>query len=201
MWAGTRRLLLLDLAVAGEVRPGPADQRGEARAEPQPARQRRRPARRLRRRAPIDQLMRRRGGGPAWDEAGFAALRDQVRADLVDMTLEVVGHVQRILAAAYEVEQRLARDRQPGAAARARPTCASSWPAGAPRVRHRDRLRPAARPACATCTAIERRLDKLPTDPQRDRERMDRARGAAGVRPAGRRSPTRPARSCGRSAG
>ncbi|HEX8629751.1 MAG TPA: ATP-dependent RNA helicase HrpA, partial [Catenuloplanes sp.] len=46
-------------------------------------------------------------GGPAWDAAGFAALHDAVRADLVDTVLAVVHQVQAVLATAYEIEKRL----------------------------------------------------------------------------------------------
>ena len=46
-------------------------------------------------------------GGPAWDEEGFRALYDRVRADLYDATAQVVGLVERILAEAHEVDRRL----------------------------------------------------------------------------------------------
>jgi ATP-dependent helicase HrpA len=56
--------------------------------------------------AAVDKLMA-DAGGPAWDEAGFAALRDAVRSDLVDTTLGVVGSVEKILTAAHEVRTQL----------------------------------------------------------------------------------------------
>ncbi|TQM68801.1 ATP-dependent helicase HrpA [Actinomadura hallensis] len=46
-------------------------------------------------------------GGPAWDEDGFRALYDRVRADLHDATAQIVGLVERILAEAHEVDRRL----------------------------------------------------------------------------------------------
>ncbi|MBO2441908.1 ATP-dependent RNA helicase HrpA [Actinomadura nitritigenes] len=46
-------------------------------------------------------------GGPAWDEAGFRALYDRVRADLHDATAQVVGLVERILAESHELDRRL----------------------------------------------------------------------------------------------
>ena len=46
-------------------------------------------------------------GGPAWDEDGFRALYDRVRADLHDATEQVVGLVERILAESHEVDRRL----------------------------------------------------------------------------------------------
>ncbi|QKG27356.1 ATP-dependent RNA helicase HrpA [Actinomadura verrucosospora] len=46
-------------------------------------------------------------GGPAWDEAGFRALYDRVRADLHDATAQIVGLVERILAESHELDRRL----------------------------------------------------------------------------------------------
>jgi ATP-dependent helicase HrpA len=46
-------------------------------------------------------------GGPAWDEAGFAALATAVRGEINLATMEIVTDVQRILAAAHELEVRL----------------------------------------------------------------------------------------------
>ena len=46
-------------------------------------------------------------GGPAWDEAGFARLRDHVAGHLAERTSEIVGRVVRVLDAAREVERRL----------------------------------------------------------------------------------------------
>ena len=72
MWAGTRRLLLLNVAAR---RPSPScgglDNQAKLGAEPQPARQRRRAARRLRATCAVDKLIT-DAGGPAWDEDGFA---------------------------------------------------------------------------------------------------------------------------------
>ncbi len=46
-------------------------------------------------------------GGPAWDEAGYRALYDKVRADLYDATAAIVGVTERILAESHEIERRL----------------------------------------------------------------------------------------------
>jgi ATP-dependent helicase HrpA len=46
-------------------------------------------------------------GGPAWDDAGFARLRDVVAGSLAERTLAIVDQVVRILDLAREVEQRL----------------------------------------------------------------------------------------------
>jgi ATP-dependent helicase HrpA len=48
-------------------------------------------------------------GGPAWDEAGFARLRDHVAGHLADRTNAVAGQVARILAAVGEVEELMRR--------------------------------------------------------------------------------------------
>ena len=47
------------------------------------------------------------GGGPAWDEAGFARLRGHVAGSLATTTAQVVAAVVGILDAAREVERRL----------------------------------------------------------------------------------------------
>ena len=57
--------------------------------------------------AALDALMV-QAGGPAWDAAGFAALREFVRARLAAATLDIVARVQPILARAYTIEKRLA---------------------------------------------------------------------------------------------
>jgi ATP-dependent helicase HrpA len=57
--------------------------------------------------AALDKLMA-DAGGPAWESAGFEALREHVRAGLADTMFAIVTEVQPILAAAYQVEKRLA---------------------------------------------------------------------------------------------
>jgi ATP-dependent helicase HrpA len=56
--------------------------------------------------AALDKLMA-DAGGPAWESAGFEALREHVRAGLADTVFAIVTEVQPILAAAYQVEKRL----------------------------------------------------------------------------------------------
>ena len=46
-------------------------------------------------------------GGPAWDEAAFASLRDHVAGNLAERALVVAAHVVKILLAAREVERLL----------------------------------------------------------------------------------------------
>jgi ATP-dependent helicase HrpA len=48
-----------------------------------------------------------RAGGPAWDAAGFAALRGRVAGELAPATTEIVRQVAAILDAARDVERRL----------------------------------------------------------------------------------------------
>ncbi|MCM0677799.1 ATP-dependent RNA helicase HrpA [Micromonospora phytophila] len=112
-------------------------------------------------------------GGPAWDAEGFAALRDRVRADLVDTVVEVMDRVRRVLAAGYAVEQRLGATQNlavVAALADVRAQLSGLIHAGfiteAGYARLPDLLR--------YLTAIERRLDRLPGNPQRDRQLQDR---------------------------
>lgn len=111
-------------------------------------------------------------GGPAWDAAGFARLREVVRADLVDVTLDVVGKVEQVLTTARGVEQRLK---------------ATSSLALVPALTDiRAQLGELIYPGFATATGwrrlsdllryvrgVERRLDKLPTTHNRDRQLME----------------------------
>ncbi|MGH3901040.1 MAG: ATP-dependent RNA helicase HrpA [Pseudonocardiaceae bacterium] len=112
-------------------------------------------------------------GGPPRDEAGFARLAERARAELAEVTRAVVTHVQRILAVAHTVVTRLTE---------------LTAPALAPAVADvRAQLTSLVGPGCVTATgaqrlpdlarylqAIERRLDKLPRDPARDRDWMRR---------------------------
>ena len=112
-------------------------------------------------------------GGPPRDEDGFTRLRDRARSELVDAARAVLAHVQRILAIAHTVEARLAE---------------LTAPALAPAVADvRAQLTNLVGPDFVTATgaqrlpdlarylqAIARRLDKLPRDPNRDRDWMHR---------------------------
>jgi ATP-dependent helicase HrpA len=111
-------------------------------------------------------------GGPAWDGDGFARLRDSARADVVDVTLDVLGKVEQILTTARTLEQRLK---------------ATSSLALVPALTDiRNQLAELIYPGFVTATgrrrlpdvvryvrAIERRLDKLPTTHNRDRQLME----------------------------
>lgn len=122
--------------------------------------------------AAIDKLMA-DAGGPAWDAEGFAALRDRVRADLVDTVVEVMGRVRQVLAAAYVVEQRLGATRNLAVVAALADIRAQlgglvhkGFITEAGYARLPDLLR--------YLTAVERRLDRLPGNPQRDKQQQDR---------------------------
>ncbi|GAA2095064.1 ATP-dependent RNA helicase HrpA [Actinomadura alba] len=108
-------------------------------------------------------------GGPAWDESGFTRLHDKVRADLHDVTLDTVGRVERVLAAAHRIEMRLKGTKSLALV----PSLTDV----------RTHLSGLIFPGFVTVTgwrrlpdllrylrAIEHRLDKLPDNPGRDRQ-------------------------------
>ena len=110
-------------------------------------------------------------GGPAWDAAGFARLREAVRAGLYDATEEVVRRADATLRSAQEIDLRLERLHS-----------AVLEPAAAD---IRDQLSRLIRPGYLTATGyrrlpdlvrylrgIEKRLDKLPESPGRDAQQM-----------------------------
>ncbi|QFG26315.1 ATP-dependent RNA helicase HrpA [Actinomadura sp. WMMB 499] len=107
-------------------------------------------------------------GGPAWDEDGFRALYDRVRADLHDATARIVAQVERILAEAHEADRRIRGTKS-----------ITLVPALADARGHLESL---VRPGFVTATgwqrlpdlarylrAVQVRLDKLPENPNRDR--------------------------------
>jgi ATP-dependent helicase HrpA len=110
-------------------------------------------------------------GGPAWDEAAFAVLRNRVRAQLERATLGVVTEVLPIIQLANRLGPRLAETR-----GRALAEAVSDMEA---------QLDALVRPGFITgigwqrlpdlhrwLRAMERRLEKLPTAPDRDRRAM-----------------------------
>ncbi len=108
-------------------------------------------------------------GGPAWDEAAFTRLRDDVRARLNPTVLEVVNHVQKALTAANTVRTRLSTMNSP----RLEPSL-QDIRAQLGRLVYRgfvtatgyDQLPSLVR----YLQGIELRLDKLPERPDRDFE-------------------------------
>ena len=111
-------------------------------------------------------------GGPAWDEPGFARLRDHVAGHLADQTVAIAGQVEGILEAAREVERRL--EALPGAAfepARldvARQLGRLVYP-GFVAATGADRLPDVER----YLRAAARRLERLPDNLAVDRDRMN----------------------------
>jgi ATP-dependent helicase HrpA len=122
--------------------------------------------------AALDQLIADRGG-PAWDAVGFEALRGSVRSGLLAAAVQVASAAGRVLSSAQAVEDRLGRlvaaplqasvdDVVVQVARLVHPGFVSA--AGAARLPDLVRY----------LRAVERRLEKLPADPARDRERMQR---------------------------
>jgi ATP-dependent helicase HrpA len=111
-------------------------------------------------------------GGPAWDETGFARLRDHVAGNLAGRTEQVVDDVVRILDAARDVERRLGQLAATPALAPARADVARQlgrlvFPGfvsatGASRLRDVERY----------LRAASRRLERLPNAPAPDLDRM-----------------------------
>jgi ATP-dependent helicase HrpA len=110
-------------------------------------------------------------GGPAWDEKGFAALASHVRERLAGTVVDVVRMVARILAEAPSVCRAV--------------ECSSSLARLPSLTDVREQLAGLVHAGFVTQTgwarlpdvlrylrAITRRLDKLPEDPVRDRDRM-----------------------------
>jgi ATP-dependent helicase HrpA len=110
-------------------------------------------------------------GGPAWDEAGFARLSDHVRSGLYETADTVVTHVVRILSAAHRVDLRLKSTTSPAllpALTDIRGQLSSLVYPGFVTATGADRLPHLVR----YLHAIERRLDRLPDNPGRDRDLM-----------------------------
>ncbi|MGH3698470.1 MAG: ATP-dependent RNA helicase HrpA, partial [Pseudonocardiaceae bacterium] len=112
-------------------------------------------------------------GGPPRDEDGFARLRGRAQAELADAVCAVLAHVQRILALAHTVEVRLPELTAPvfaPAVADVRAQLTGLVGPGFVTATGAQRLPDLAR----YLQAITRRLDKLPRDPDRDRDWMHR---------------------------
>ncbi|MFN2495990.1 MAG: ATP-dependent RNA helicase HrpA [Pseudonocardiaceae bacterium] len=113
------------------------------------------------------------GGGPPRDAEGFARLRDRAQAELTDAVRAVLAHVQRVLAVWHVVEARLGDLSAPvlgPAVADVRAQLASLVGPGFVAATGAQRLPDLNR----YLQAVERRLDKLPRDPDRDRDWMRR---------------------------
>ncbi|MEU6545764.1 ATP-dependent RNA helicase HrpA [Streptomyces sp. NPDC046859] len=112
-------------------------------------------------------------GGPAWDEESYRKLYDKVRAEIVDTTVRAVGQVQQVLAAWQAAERRLKGVRSPALL----PNLADA----------RAQLDALVKPGFVTeaglrrlpdlmryLIAVDRRLQQMPTNVQRDTTRMEK---------------------------
>jgi ATP-dependent helicase HrpA len=120
--------------------------------------------------AAIDGLVA-RAGGPAWDQAGFARLRDLVAGELADETARVVEQMARILDAARDVRRRLEPLTAPAVEPARRDVeeqLQRLLPAGFATRAGVDRLPDVER----YLQAAARRLERLPDTPARDLDRM-----------------------------
>ncbi|WP_053205301.1 ATP-dependent RNA helicase HrpA [Jiangella muralis] len=114
-------------------------------------------------------------GGPAWDETAFAALRERVRADLIETVFEVVADVEKVLEVAHRVAAALKGTTSLALTASlvdARDHLARLMPPGFVTSTGRRRLPDLLR----YLRGIERRLEKLPTSPQRDHQHLETVR-------------------------
>jgi ATP-dependent helicase HrpA len=110
-------------------------------------------------------------GGPAWDAAGFARLRDQVARGLVDTTGQVVDAAVQILGAARDVQRRLdemtaepLQETRADVQRQLNELLPAGFLAHAGAARLGDLLR--------YVRAAARRLERLPNAPAVDRDRM-----------------------------
>jgi ATP-dependent helicase HrpA len=118
----------------------------------------------------VDALMAEHGG-PAWDEEGFRKLHDKVRAELAETVLDVMTKVAPIVAVAAEVRARLEAMTSPAlepARADAAAQLEALYHPGFVTATGGGRLPDLLR----YLRAIRYRLDRLPQDLARDRERM-----------------------------
>lgn len=172
MWKGTRRLILRNIPV------NPAKFASEKLTNPQKLALSANPHGSIQAlfddcaMAAADQLI---GdfGGPAWDEESYRKLYDKVRAEIVDTTVRTVGQVQQVLAAWQAAERRLKAVRSPALLANLTDV--------------RKQLDALVKPGFVTAAglrrlpdlmryliAVDRRLQQMPTNVQRDTTRMEK---------------------------
>ncbi len=120
-----------------------------------------------------------RAGGPVWSEDEFDRLRDEVRSQLTDTTVEVVVATERIIAAAHEVRDQLSR---PAPAAQHASVAQVARSVDDMRVQLVELIKPGFVTAAGLrrlpdiaryVRGIQRRLEKLPTHARRDLEWLD----------------------------
>ncbi|MFB7635264.1 ATP-dependent RNA helicase HrpA [Streptomyces sp. NPDC056149] len=174
MWAGTRRLILLNIPT------NPAKFAQDKLSNQQKLALSRNPHGSIAAlfddcvTAAADRLIAARGG-PAWDEEAFRKLFDAVRTDLVDATLKTIQQAQEVLAAWQACERRLK---------------ATAFPSLLPSLTDvKEQLAALIKPGFVTAhgakrlpdlmrylVAADRRLTQLPTNAERDRSRMAKVR-------------------------
>ncbi|MGW6598221.1 ATP-dependent RNA helicase HrpA [Streptomyces sp. NPDC055036] len=172
MWAGTRRLILLNIPV------NPAKFASDKLTNQQKLALSRNPHGSIQAlfddcaMAAADKLIADHGG-PAWDEESFRKLYDKVRADLVDATVRTIGQVQQILAAWQACERRLKATGSPALINNVqdvRDQLAALVPAGFVTRTGLRRLPDLMR----YLVAADRRLQQMPANVQRDTTRMEK---------------------------
>ncbi|WP_320773922.1 ATP-dependent RNA helicase HrpA [Streptomyces sp. CRN 30] len=112
-------------------------------------------------------------GGPAWDEESYRKLYDKVRAEIVDTTVRTVGQVQQVLAAWQAAERRLKGVRSAVLLANLQDV--------------RGQVDALVKPGFVTdagirrlpdlmryLIAVDRRLQQMPANAQRDTSRMEK---------------------------
>ncbi len=171
MWAGTRRLLLLEV-------PTPIPLLARRLSNPVKLGLTRYPYASVPDlleecvRAAMDTIVA-DAGGPAWDDEGYRRLREAARADLAAATVQTVVAVEKVVAAAHEVRSRLAAPAAPAL----QPSIADM----------RAQLVALIQPGFVTAAGaahlgdlprylrgIDLRLQRLPANPTRDRDWMAR---------------------------
>ncbi|MFE2639658.1 ATP-dependent RNA helicase HrpA [Streptomyces scopuliridis] len=172
MWAGTRRLILLNIPV------NPAKFASDKLTNQQKLALSRNPHGSIQAlfddcaMAAADKLIADHGG-PAWDDESFRKLYDRVRADLVDATVRTIGQVEQILAAWQACERRLKATGSPTLVNNVqdvRDQLAALVPAGFVTRTGLRRLPDLMR----YLVAADRRLQQMPTSVQRDTTRMEK---------------------------
>ncbi|MEU3184742.1 ATP-dependent RNA helicase HrpA [Streptomyces sp. NPDC006923] len=172
MWAGTRRLILLNIPVS------PAKFASDKLTNQQKLALSRNPHGSVQAlfedcaTAAADKLIADHGG-PAWDEEAYRKLYDSVRADLVDATVRTVGQVQQILAAWQACERRLKATNSlvlVNNVQDVKDQLAALVPAGFVTRTGLRRLPDLMR----YLVAVDRRLQQMPTSVQRDTTRMEK---------------------------
>jgi ATP-dependent helicase HrpA len=117
---------------------------------------------------------------PVWTRADFAALCSRVAGALVSLTTEILGHVEKVLAAATEVHLLLPSRPPPAqtdAIADIRAQLRRLLPRGFVSAAGRVHLEDLSR----YLTAVRRRLERLPYATEADRERMQRVHAVQDV--------------------